>query len=251
LEDESYNALPAPVYVRGLLRTLARHLRLNADELVGLYQATLTPDPSPKYGRSELLAAKAGEIRRAGPTADQLASLLVVMALVAVVAWGTTQDSRSAAPPVTAVASPTATAAPTPEPAAPAPATALPTTPTPLSTASPTATAPARTPAALEVRVEITSLTWMQVEVDARPTFQGFLQAGTDKVFTAQSRVTMRAGNGGGVTVFLNGQSQGVLGKEGSVEDRQWVWGDQGAVITTTPVWTSPPATATPAATGG
>ena len=43
LENENYDALPAPVFVRGFLRTLARHLALDSAELLGLYEAVTLP----------------------------------------------------------------------------------------------------------------------------------------------------------------------------------------------------------------
>ena len=41
LESGTYDCLPAPVFVRGFLRTLARHLGLDADELLALYVAAV------------------------------------------------------------------------------------------------------------------------------------------------------------------------------------------------------------------
>ncbi len=37
LENEQYDVLPGPTYSKGFLRTYARHLGLNSDEIINLY----------------------------------------------------------------------------------------------------------------------------------------------------------------------------------------------------------------------
>jgi cytoskeletal protein RodZ len=260
LETETFEELPAPVFVRGFLRTLARYLGLNAEELLGLY-AQATPVEAQVPSDPELLpAAKEGNgipvlPRTPGwlnPTS--LVTGLIAILVVAGVVWGGGQIAQGlvAQGNPLPVSIPTATPLPSlpPTPAAdtPLPATSAP-VPTPslapvISFASPTPTAAPQP--AFEVRLDISARSWVKVEVDGVLMHEGVLESGTSKTYKAQKRVTMRAGNAAGVNVFLNGQPQPPLGGEGDVADRQWVVGDKGAVTVATPTWTNPPSSPTP-----
>ena len=51
LECGAYDCLPAPVFVRGFLRTLARQLGLDAEELLALYVAAVPQSVAPSSNR--------------------------------------------------------------------------------------------------------------------------------------------------------------------------------------------------------
>jgi len=87
----------------------------------------------------------------------------------------------------------------------------------------------------------MTGRSWIRVDADGVSVFQGILEAGTSKTFSAHNRITMRAGNGAGVSAAVNGSAQGALGASGDVVDRQWVLNDTGTVSSTPPVWSTPP----------
>jgi helix-turn-helix protein/uncharacterized protein DUF4115 len=65
LESDNYTALPAPVFVRGFLRTLARQLNLNSEELLALYAAVTSPAeaPQPEIEPSKLYPPKVQPIK--------------------------------------------------------------------------------------------------------------------------------------------------------------------------------------------
>jgi uncharacterized protein DUF4115 len=132
------------------------------------------------------------------------------------------QLEPTATPEVTLVP----TQAPTPAPAVMPPALSI--TPAPVL----------RT---LELKLDATARTWIKVEWDSAATFQGFLESGDSKSVIAHSRVTLRAGNAGGVNVTVNGKLIGLLGSAGDVVDKQWVFDDAGAVASVPPVWANPP----------
>ena len=46
LEDENYRILPGVTYVKGFLRTYAKHLGLNPEELVSLYKSSQVEEPT-------------------------------------------------------------------------------------------------------------------------------------------------------------------------------------------------------------
>ncbi len=52
IEDENWNAIGAPVYIRGFLRTYARYLGLDPEEAVAEFNATLPEPPAPQQPSS-------------------------------------------------------------------------------------------------------------------------------------------------------------------------------------------------------
>src|SRR5579863_9681909 len=48
IEDEHWGEIGAPVYIRGFLRTYARYLKLDPEEAVAAFNATLPEPPAPK-----------------------------------------------------------------------------------------------------------------------------------------------------------------------------------------------------------
>jgi hypothetical protein len=63
---------------------------------------------------------------------------------------------------------------------------------------------------------------WVQILADDVKVFEGIIQAGERPSWSGERRVAIRAGNGGGVEVIVNGQSRGFMGTEGQVVDQIW-----------------------------
>ena len=93
--------------------------------------------------------------------------------------------------------------------------------PLPPTTPSPTL-APAVAGQGVQVVLVATADSWMQVTVDGLQQFSGTMASGTRRTFQGDSTVYVWAGNGGGVSVVVNGQSRGALGAPGQVIKRQW-----------------------------
>jgi cytoskeletal protein RodZ len=71
-----------------------------------------------------------------------------------------------------------------------------------------------------EVKVGVTlkESSWIQVIADGRTTFEGTLEQGSKRTWTAQKELTVKAGNAGGVLVSVNQQEAKKMGKPGEVE---------------------------------
>jgi cytoskeleton protein RodZ len=83
LEDEEWDVLPGPTYVKGFLRTYARYLGLDADALVDAYRRAIERSPAAEqpYLFSEPLLE-----RRRRPVAPQRRSWGTVLGVVAILA---------------------------------------------------------------------------------------------------------------------------------------------------------------------
>ena len=71
----------------------------------------------------------------------------------------------------------------------------------------------------IRVEVILTGQSWMKVVADGQTEFEGILQQGDKRVWTADEKLTMRAGNAGGVLVAYNNKKAEKLGEPGYVRE--------------------------------
>lgn len=213
LESEDYAVLPHPTYVKGFLKTYAKFLNLEVQEVLDLYphrdqRPVLTPIARLEKPRLGL-----------GFWVVTLALLVLVVALAAYL-FSNYAGLRIPLLPEGSDAVPTPTLV---EPALPPVSAAISPFPvkslTPPAAPSPSATA---TLAAVEVRSRVIARSWVWVIVDSTPVFTGTLEPGQERTWVGQEKVFMRVGNAGGLVIVHNGQDRGVLGKDGQVLDVQW-----------------------------
>ena len=75
------------------------------------------------------------------------------------------------------------------------------------------------TPQSAVVNVTLRDKCWLKVIVDGKVEFEGTLPKGTNRTWTGKERVTIRAGNAGGVFITFNDGQEKLLGKPGQVEE--------------------------------
>jgi cytoskeleton protein RodZ len=222
IEDENWNAIGAPVYTRGFLRTYARFLGLDPEEAVTEFNATnaapeqpvapLAPGAPPK---TTYLADEAAPQRALSPLI-WVASLIAVV-LIAFIVYNEAVlrarpvadalPSNSSAALTTVTPSEDASVSPSPSPGASV---------SPGASASPLLVADGPT---LEVRVSAPS--WLRVQVDGSVSMEGTFPAGTVRQFHGKV-ATLRIGNAGGVEIIVDGKSLGKLGASGDVVERSF-----------------------------
>lgn len=214
IEEENWKAIGAAVYVRGFLRTYARFLGLDPEEVV----VTFNQQVQPGGVGPEEPAARPRRERSSRPGAVLLwVAGVVAVLLVALVAYNALTMRREVA--VLAVASgvPSAAASeasPTP-PAAVSGASATPAAgSSPAGSPSPDANLPAQT-----LALVLSAPSWLRVTVDGNVSIEGTFPAGTTKTFHGKSAL-VRVGNAGGVEIYVNGKDVGKLGKTGDVAER-------------------------------
>jgi len=105
-------------------------------------------------------------------------------------------------------------------------------TPTVLATVTPTPR-PTETPEVIaqviDMRMPIIQRAWVRVTVDGEVVQEGTLEPGVVKEYQAEQAITIRTGNGGGVSLALNGEDLGPMGDVGKVVERTWIV-DQGGI---------------------
>lgn len=214
IEEGDLYSLPEPVYVQGFLKRYGDVLGLDGAAMADAFPTELdirTIKPSWQH-------LPAAQLRPVHLYA--LYALLVVVAI-----GGLNYLFKPSAPQVGRESpSPTVDAAPSPAKASPVPQTASvttalqPTAPAPNASATPVASP---SPAAGTVRVDVTFVaeSWVRIKADGKTAFEGILTEGSQRTWTANSQITIRAGNAGAVKVAYNDGQATQLGAPGAVEE--------------------------------
>ncbi|BAQ61997.1 hypothetical protein GM3708_2403 [Geminocystis sp. NIES-3708] len=72
-------------------------------------------------------------------------------------------------------------------------------------------------PTELIVKITVKEDSWVKIIVDEKPIFEGILTKGLEKEWSGKQKVTIRAGNAGGLIVTVNDENPKILGKSGQV----------------------------------
>jgi cytoskeletal protein RodZ len=201
IETADLAELPETVYVRGLIRRYAEALGLDGETLASQFftRPTLT-DRKPSWKDSP--AAQLRPLHLYG------AYVFLIMAAVSSLSYllqRTTPDT--AAQPIidpAAVEQLMPKQQRQPEP--------------PSAMATPEAPAPSDQE--ITVEVELTQQSWVRIVADGKTAFEGILQQGDARAWSAEQSLTIRAGNAGGVVVSYNQGQAEALGAPGSVAER-------------------------------
>jgi cytoskeletal protein RodZ len=197
IEDQNWNAIGAPVYIRGFLRTYARFLGIDPEEAVAAFNRAQPATPADLGLPAAEPAAHATGAGR-GSLLVGVAAVVAVL-LIAFVVYNELTMRRAATSTGVAQAS----IAPSGEPSA-----------TETAPAAPAPSPPAARPKTLALVFSAPS--WLRVTVDGSVSMEGTFPAGTSKTFHGKSAL-VRIGNAGGVEVYVDGKDVGKLGKPGDV----------------------------------
>jgi cytoskeleton protein RodZ len=224
IEDEDWAVIGAPVYIRGFIRTYARFLGIDPEKAIEAFNQVVPSTPPTKQWSSAVDLS--GTVARRRPSIFLWVAGVIALALVAYVGYGYSQlkpTARSAAPPVvpTAVADGTAAARPPGAPPAGAPPPPPPPPPAPAPAPPAAAPTPAPHPTRPTVRLRLTELSWLRVDVDGNTVLEGEFPPGTTRDFHGK-RVKLLIGNAGGVEVTAPGQPTQLLGSPGQVVEREY-----------------------------
>jgi cytoskeletal protein RodZ len=230
LEQNNFKILPGGAYNRGFVRSYARHIGINVEDMVNAYHQ--------EAEKQEAVAQSQGK-RMAPPTSGQgsggTAGLVAGIAVIAAAAgfamiyyWAGTAMHQASAP----LSAPNAhnvalkarvkksgalpsTSGPLPGDLGtePAPGTSIPTPPEP-------AGSPAVGPERL-VRVRALETTWVQLSCAGVAEFRGDLWVGSERHFPCREPMLLSADNAGAVECSVDSSDLQLLGERGEmVRDR-------------------------------
>ena len=263
LEAGELDGLPSPVQGRGMLKNYARFLGLDAEVLLLLFAEGLQASLADRQGPR--LLRRSGRTSSASPmgspqlrliTTDLLLAGVLVVFLIAFIAWGVIRISS-----MRSGQAPTATAPAIVDVLAQVgtPTNAYQSTPTPVPSptnaglqATPQVTATPRPDfgsASVQVILLVRLRAWMRVTVDGKVEFEGRVLPGSAFPFAGDERVEILTGNGAGLEVNFNQTDMGTLGTFGEAVLRVFtVQGMQTptATITRTPARATITPTLTP-----
>jgi transcriptional regulator with XRE-family HTH domain len=205
IESDNWRAIGAPVYIRGFLRTYARFLGLDGEQIVAEYNLTDAERSELVPVRGALVDPGAGQQRRRRSLSPLIwiASVVAVI-LVGFVVYNEVMLSKARSNTVVAIASPLAAASTSPS-ASPLPTQHPPASPVP--------------PGEHAVTVRLSGPCWLRVVVDGTVSIQGTFQAGVVKTVRGK-RILLRVGNAGAAYLTVDGQNIGRLGAPGQVVER-------------------------------
>jgi cytoskeletal protein RodZ len=193
LEEGQSENLPEPVFIQGFIRRYADVLALDGDALAKTFPTNLLP--------TTLEMAAPQEVSRQMPSREiGLYALYIV--LMAVAAGGLfllvnkPQNTQPVAQNIT-----------------------KPVVPQPKTTAKGTPNKTLASSAPIQASVSLTDESWMEVIVDGKTEFEGNLDKGTKKTWTAKKELKIAAGNAGAVLISANRQKEQLLGEPGEVKE--------------------------------
>jgi cytoskeletal protein RodZ len=199
IESGDFSSCGGDFYARGHIRSIARAVGIEPEELIHEYDAT---HGAPHAIRAADVFEPATPIKlRERRSPNWSVAMIVVIALV--IGYGVYRA-------VTAVASPHRAVVATvghPRPSA-----------RPSASSSPTPTAPAATPASHDVVIRLTAIEdcWVEFTSSAGQYLsQAYVVGGSTKTWTFRHTVTMQIGNPGGILLTVNGQNLGRPGSPG------------------------------------
>jgi cytoskeletal protein RodZ len=199
IEHGKLHQLPEPIYIRGFIKRYADALGLSGAEVANAFPT----GPGLRAIQPSWKDTPAAQLR---PIHLYLVYVLLIVAAVSGLSY---LMSRSAS--WVSVETNNVIQAPTSETTAPEAS--------PTASPSPQSATPAAPDKPVRVAITLTEQSWLRVEVDGQTDFQGILPEGTERTWTADSELTVRAGNAGGVQVSYNESKPESMGASGNVEE--------------------------------
>ena len=220
LERDDFRLLPAPVFVRGFLRTYAAHLGIDPKEVLARYEAQVD------FSRVSPPIKISPPLKKIRPLV-KFTLIFFIIALAVGFLFSSFSKKTPAPPPSPPVPAREASRLQTPPAKTPpvedfsSPEKDL--IKTPVVSAPP----PASTPDLIEgspkkerrhvLKIKATEVTWLRIQSDAQKEVEALLQPKETSTWTARRQFKVTVGNAGGVEIFFNGVPQGRLGDSGEV----------------------------------
>lgn len=251
MESDNFTVFPSPVIARGFIRNYAKYLKLDPLESLKLYDGNgVVPIKGQRLTANGIEFMDLSMTPRPFPW-DVVVGTMIMFLVVGVFGYLVYTQLTQAEQPVAVVRSDETNG----EASLVANDAFVLDTPTPLPTPTATLVPPTHTPTPIvydgvTVELVLRESSWIRIAVDDAESFEGIMQAGESRIWSGDQRVTIRAGNAGGVEVIVNGINRGIMGPNGQVVNQLWEKAEDAAVpplqATSTPTIIIESTTATP-----
>lgn len=189
LEADHFSVLPAPVYVKGHLRTYARHLGLSEDAVVDKYLRFTQQQESAELDEWDAVELELHEEKQRSGRRWVWIAVVAAVVIAAMIIWYV--SNRSEEPPEALTSAP------------------------PLATEPVHETVPGDTMIEwhkLELLAVARERTWLSVSIDGEPVADLTLERGEERRWQADEFFQLDVGNGGGLALYLDGEFLGTAG---------------------------------------
>lgn len=212
IEEGKLHQLPEPVYVQGFIRRYADALGLDGVEFAEAFPA----QKSLNLVQSSWKDSPAAQLR---PLHLYIAYVALIIASVSLLSYIVGRSATSIGTNNLRTNSSTQALAPALN------QTVGEQTPTPTKIGKMTAkeritTDPTVPNKPVRIDIKLTAQSWLEVETDGEVKLAEVLPEGTERTWTADKQVRVRAGNAGGVLLAYNGGKAAQLGAPGAVEEK-------------------------------
>ena len=198
IEQGDLDGLPEPVYIRGLIRRYGDALQLDGETLASQF---FTP---PRIQRRSWKETPAAQLR---PLHLYGAYFMLLVAAISGLSYLLRQTAPEVTvlPPLNPLEGSTQTESEARPSAGDVPADPIPQATDPQSP--------------IQVKMTLTAQSWLRITSDGQTEFEGILQPGDSRLWTADQALTIRAGNAGAVMVSYNDRQAEALGQPGMVRE--------------------------------
>jgi cytoskeletal protein RodZ len=206
IEQGEMTPLPEPVYIQSFIRQYANVMGLNGVQLASEFpvEPVIRPLRPPLFGRPNW------QLR---PVHLYAAYTVVILGAVQGLSLTLNRSASQLSPQSAALQSSPIASSPGAGPSAGSSAGPV------LPSVVLTPITGENRPKAVRVALTLTDASWVKVVVDGKPEFEGTMDPGAKRLLTANQRVTVTAGNAGGVVATFNGGEAKPLGEPGSVQE--------------------------------
>jgi cytoskeletal protein RodZ len=211
LEEENYRVLPGSTYVKGFLRTYAKHLGLDSEEIISLYKSSEVVEDQPKINSVINTPKKRPQWLR--PALFALTGLLTLALVIGIASMSKPggKDIGTEFTPTPLPSAPSEDTQPAESDPAAEPSQSQPSVQDP-------STITAEEIEGLKVQLVFTQKVWLVVHVDGKPALEGTYDQGMTEEVNAKEQIELvNVGNAGGVSITLNGKTLPSLGSQGQV----------------------------------
>lgn len=215
LEKENFAVLPGQVYAKAFLRTYAKFLELDTEEIMNEFcQMNNEAPPEAEKDKHEAEPTDTGSKKwRYVAAGVALISLLAFNALYNI---GDRPEDSKPELPKTVQQPPAENQNNIPPDTNPAPDN------------PPQANQPPQQVEGVRVVLKVTEgQSWMQIVADGKTVFTGTVNPGETKDFQAEEKIYLHVGNAGAVEVNVNGKELGRLGESGKVSKKTFSAGEE------------------------